>query len=413
MKKCKKLFSLIMAVIMLLAICPVVSFSEDDVLSYLTYKITDGEVTITDCDQSISGDVVIPDTIEGYPVRVIGEYAFSECYSITNITVPDSVVEIGIAAFYHCFCLESIVLPLGITSIKDNTFEDCYSLRKLVVPDNVISIGKSAFRSCFNLENIDFSENLTTIDSYAFALCFNVTNIEFPDSLTTIKDSAFELCGSLESITIPKNITFIDEWTFIGCVNLTDVYIYNDSIELCKYSFENIDMYFKSLDSDEIRTFEEYMEIYSNFMLDYAIKYAAYSRGECMEPNFDSEFDAVWGNFEKDATNTIKYFAIHANTGSTAEAYALENGFEFVELCEHNYISGVIKEPTVTEVGIKADVCKHCGDIINAEEIPMLEKDEDVTDDSPSQDNSSQSFIEIIIQFFQKIIEFIKNLFKR
>ncbi len=81
----KKLLSILLAIAIVLTISPVTVIAEDDVLSYLTYEITDGEVTITDCDQSISGDVVIPDTIEGYPVTIIGDYAFYNCTSLTDV----------------------------------------------------------------------------------------------------------------------------------------------------------------------------------------------------------------------------------------------------------------------------------------------------------------------------------------
>ena len=48
-------------------------------LDDLTWTTTNGEVTITDCDEAATGALVIPDTIEGNPVTSIGEFAFMEC----------------------------------------------------------------------------------------------------------------------------------------------------------------------------------------------------------------------------------------------------------------------------------------------------------------------------------------------
>ena len=47
-----------------------VSFDVDttDKVQYLDYEINNGEVTITDCDESITGELIIPSEIEGYPV---------------------------------------------------------------------------------------------------------------------------------------------------------------------------------------------------------------------------------------------------------------------------------------------------------------------------------------------------------
>ena len=56
-------------------------------LSDLTYTTTGGEVTITDCDQAASGELVIPDTIEGNPVTGIGRAAFENCASLTSVTI--------------------------------------------------------------------------------------------------------------------------------------------------------------------------------------------------------------------------------------------------------------------------------------------------------------------------------------
>ena len=64
-------------------------------LSDLTWTTTDGEVTITDCDEAATGELVIPGTIGGNPVTSIGLEAFYECILLTSITIPDRVTSIG------------------------------------------------------------------------------------------------------------------------------------------------------------------------------------------------------------------------------------------------------------------------------------------------------------------------------
>ena len=66
-----------------------------------------GEITITDCDTSASGDLVIPSEIEGYPVTVIGNQAF-RYNDLTSVTIPDSVTSIGDFAFQYCDNLTDI-----------------------------------------------------------------------------------------------------------------------------------------------------------------------------------------------------------------------------------------------------------------------------------------------------------------
>ena len=59
-----------------------------------TYTISNGKVTIKDCDKTLSGELVVPSVLGTFPVTAIGSYAFDGCYNITSITIPDSVTEI-------------------------------------------------------------------------------------------------------------------------------------------------------------------------------------------------------------------------------------------------------------------------------------------------------------------------------
>ena len=87
-KNSKKLLSSLLAMVMVLCSLPFagVTFSASAENSgYYTYTVKNGKATITDCDMSISGDVVIPDTLGGHPVVKIGDYAFEGCSSLKTV----------------------------------------------------------------------------------------------------------------------------------------------------------------------------------------------------------------------------------------------------------------------------------------------------------------------------------------
>ncbi len=76
------------------------------------YNIKDGEAEITyggdeyggwSYDADIySGDLVIPEYINGYSVTSIGEYAFCGCDSLTSIDIPGSIKTVGWGANILC-----------------------------------------------------------------------------------------------------------------------------------------------------------------------------------------------------------------------------------------------------------------------------------------------------------------------
>ncbi len=97
----------------------------------------------------------------------IGNYAFGNCYYITDITLPDTLTNIEDNAFSNCSSLRSISLPNSITNIKGYTFQNCTSLKDIYIPDSVISIDNKAFLDCTALDTVSVS-SATTIDSGAF-----------------------------------------------------------------------------------------------------------------------------------------------------------------------------------------------------------------------------------------------------
>ncbi len=297
--KIKKTLSIVMAFMMLLCAVPFVAGAEGEELTEngYTYTVENGEATITGSDENISGDIVIPSSIGGYPVTSIGGDAFSDRTDLTGVTIPNSVTSICGAAFDDCTGLTSIKIPdsvtyigelafyntawyntqpngvvyagkvlykykgnmpdntcidilEGVKGITDEAFYCCSGLVSITIPNSVTNIGEYAFRCCTDLTSITIPGSITSIGGQAFSYCTGLTNVKIENGVINIGENAFTRCTSLTSITIPSSVTSIERYAFYGCTNLASVTI-SDSVEsIGPWAFDYTKWYDSQPDGD-------------------------------------------------------------------------------------------------------------------------------------------------------------------
>ena len=230
MKRSVKLFSLLMALLVTMAFTPLSIVAESDPIEYVYeegwgtwyYIVEDGGATLT----SYGGDgesFYLPDTLGGYPLKVIGESACAYKDWLTEVDIPDSVVEIGYYAFGVCTFLETVNMGDNVEIIDDYAFIACESLKEVNFGTGVKEIGAHAFDSCYSLEEIAIPDGVEVLSDRTFDRCSALQNVYLPDSLYFIGNDAFSLCESLREITIPEGVTYIGEYAFNGCSALEQI----------------------------------------------------------------------------------------------------------------------------------------------------------------------------------------------
>ena len=171
-----------------------------------------------------AGVVTIPASVTyrgtTYSVTSIGNNAFSNCSSLTSVTIPNSVKSIETGAFRECTALKSVTIPSSVTSIGGDAFNGCSRLTSVTIPNSVTSIGERAFGGCSGMTSVTIGNSVTSIGYAAFWGCSGLTSVTIPNSVTSIVSSAFEGCTGLTSVTIPSSVTSIGERAFYGCTNL-------------------------------------------------------------------------------------------------------------------------------------------------------------------------------------------------
>lgn len=224
---------------------------------YLTYAISNGEVTIMDCDENASGKIVIPETIKGYPVTKILGYTFSSCDSITSITIPVRVKTIGTLQCvapvwvdennpYLTSDSKGVVyskdmktlfgvpasltgvytVPDGVETIESRAFATCENLTQITLPESVTTIEAGAFAWCTKLESVNIPagvKDLGGVSGYMFIKCSSLKSIVIPEGVTAIPESTFMECTSLETVELPYTVTFIGFEAFLECTSLKTI----------------------------------------------------------------------------------------------------------------------------------------------------------------------------------------------
>jgi hypothetical protein len=265
-----------------------------------------------------------------YGITNIGDEAFDDSNNLVEVTIPDSVVNLGDFVFMGCDSLEHVVLSKNLTSISQGAFRDCEKLTSVTIPYGVTVVGDYAFEFCPCLESVELPNSITSIGYSAFGYGTSLKNINIPEGTSIIGEDAFRYCAMSE-VVIPDSVTRIERSAFYSCKNLKSVYL-PDGLT---YLGDHVFCYCSNLESINIPKSLSTLPVYAFYetgIIDIAIPESVTTIGKNAFHYYDRE---------KKVYSPIPDLTISCYSGSYAEQYAIENGINY---------KLIYKYPEVTDI---------------------------------------------------------------
>ena len=173
-----------------------------------TYPVSWGQIVETGAiDKSTSGELTIPSRFEGYPVRVIGPWAFAYCRNLTKVNIPDSVETIEDCAFASCSRMESVQFGAHVATIGGGAFLYCTSLKEVALPASVATLGASAFGGCESLGKLRVENNFSS--GCHIVMGYRIGGMMFNLVSNGIDMDPLWDCTALSTIELGVNVTSV------------------------------------------------------------------------------------------------------------------------------------------------------------------------------------------------------------
>ena len=229
-----RFISAVLSLAMLLTLLPTAAFAA---VQYGTegdydYYDSDGVIGIR-VYNGTDVDVVIPDTLNGKPVKILAIGSLQHDHNMVSVWIPASVTRIDNSAFYNLKNLKTVTFAPGSQLETINgSFSDS-GVTTIELPDSLKTIGKGTFMHCHGLKSVTIPSGVETIGENAFYNCRCLETISIPASVTSIGESVFGLCSNLKTIEYEGTKKKWEELT-----NGVDLGI--DSEQDVVYSFGNV-----------------------------------------------------------------------------------------------------------------------------------------------------------------------------
>lgn len=151
------------------------------------------------------GAYTIPSSVHGKKIDQIWTSGFEGASGLTGISIPSSIGRLGTAAFEGTG-LTNVVIPDTVLQVDPAVFQNCTKLVSVKLPAGLAEIDQYMFANCISLQYVDMPDSITKINIYAFHNCTSLTSLALPEGLTSLSVGCFEKCYNLQHVVVPPSV---------------------------------------------------------------------------------------------------------------------------------------------------------------------------------------------------------------
>lgn len=299
----------------------------------------------------LQGNNTLESVTIGNNVKEIKSWAFRKCFKLKTVNIGKSVRIIEDYAFYQCPEISNVNFDEGVKAIEKNAFDNCSKLKSVSLPNSVNRIGEKSFGygrdddyNSYKIQGFTITGySGSSVEKYANDFGFTFKSKGKYQNVDDGEDFLYRVTNSNEAVITSYlgkggNVVIPDEIDGHKVISI-------DSGSLSDSLYISDDSEYKNFNYITELTLSKNITYISSM---YRPSLPKLKTITIRNPEYKFQ-EKEWGYNKSNDDEKIDGFTIKGYSGSTAEKYAKDNGFNFVSLDNQDETKTTVTETTTTE----------------------------------------------------------------
>lgn len=299
----------------------------------------------------LQGNNTLESVTIGNNVKEIKSWAFRKCSKLKTVNIGKSVRIIEDYAFYQCPEISNVNFDEGVKAIEKNAFDNCSKLKSVSLPNSVNRIGEKSFGygrdddyNSYKIQGFTITGySGSVVEKYANDFGFTFKSKGKYQNVDDGEDFLYRVTNSNEAVITSYlgkggNVVIPDEIDGHKVISI-------DSGSLSDSLYISDDSEYKNFNYITELTLSKNITYISSM---YRPSLPKLKTITIRNPEYKFQ-EKEWGYNKSNDDEKIDGFTIKGYSGSTAEKYAKDNGFNFVSLDNQDETKTTVTETTTTE----------------------------------------------------------------